>query len=283
MNIEEIWEKVKGWKVRGWIDQDQHEKILETAVKKTEPTVAEKRVAQLLVNIKAKALGVKTMKIEGEFYLPPIYKVYLSTSDYSSLLQSEREFIERKLREIILNHAKEMADGAKLTTEKLNLKILENGTLEDGEVDVITSDSLENTIEITSPLNSDKTVEIDESGTIDVEDTDFEPLYWLEVLENENKIEKFAILKNHITIGRATKDNAANIRLRTENTAISSLHTMIKFVSKSDITVEALHKNITKVGKTVISNGKPDLPKEAKLRKNDEIQVFDFKLRIRFE
>jgi hypothetical protein len=282
MNIEEIWEKVKIW-TRTKLDQDQNEKILENAIKKTEPTEAEKRVTLLLLNIKSKALSVKTMKIENEFYLPPIYKIHLSSSDYSSLLQSEREFIERKLREIILNHAKEMAGGAKLTTEKVNVLILENNTLEDGEVDVKTSDSLEEKPKTDSPENSDKTIEFDHSGTREVDVMDFEPLYWLEVWENGNKIEEFPILKKHITIGRETKDKAANIRLKTDNKAISSLHAMIKFVSKSDITIEAIHKNITKVGKTVISNGKPDLPAEAKLGENDEIQIFDFKLKFRFE
>jgi hypothetical protein len=277
MSIERIWEKV-----RNWLDQNQNEEILEKSVKSTRSTLAEKQVTQLLINIKSKALNVKTMHIEGEFYLPPVYKVYLSSFDYDNLLQSEREFIERKLEEIILSEAKKTAEGAKLTIDKLKVKILENRALGNGEVDVITSDSFDDAD--LAPLEDDyTTVELEESGTIDVEDVDFEPLYWLEIWEDEKKTDEFPILKRHITIGRATKDNAANIRLNTENKAISSLHAAIKFVSENDITVEAIHKNITKVGNTVISRGNPDLPRESKLEEGDEIQIFNYRLRIRFD
>ncbi|MEP6900213.1 MAG: FHA domain-containing protein [Actinomycetota bacterium] len=278
MSIERIWEKV-----RNWLDQNQDEEILEKSVRTTASTIAEKQVTQLLINIKSKALNIKTIHIEGEFYLPPVYKVYISSFDYNNLLQSEREFTERKLEEIILIDAKKTAQGAKLTTEKLKVKILENPTLENGEVVVFTSDSLDAAADTKAFQNDDKTVEIEESGTIDVEDVDFEPLYWLEVWEDEKKIGEFPILKKHITIGRATKDSAANVRLSTENKAISSLHAAIKYVSKSDITIEAMHKNITKVGNTIISNGKPDLPRESKLDEGDKIQIFNYRLMIRFE
>lgn len=278
MSIEGIWEKV-----RNWLDQNQDEAILEKSVRTTVSTIAEKQVTQLLINIKSKALNIKTIHIEGEFYLPPVYKVYISSFDYSNLLQSEREFIERKLEEIILIDAKKTAEGAKLTTEKLKVKILENPTLENGEVVVFTSDSLDAAADTKAFQNDDRTVEIEESGTIDVEDVDFEPLYWLEVWEDEKKLGEFPILKKHITIGRATKDSAANVRLSTENKAISSLHAAIKYVSKRDITIEAMHKNITKVGNTIISNGKPDLPRESKLAEGDKIQIFNYRLMIRFE
>ena len=279
MRIEGIWEKV-----RNWLDQNQDEEILVNSVRTSTATLSEKQLTQLLINIKSKALNIKTMHIEGEYYLPPAYRVYVSSFDYNNLLQSEREFIERKLGEIILLDAKKNAGGAKLTAEKLGVKIIEKPSLEKGEVDVVTSDSLENAVADTKSFqNDDRTVELEESGTIDVEDVDFEPLYWLEIWEDEKRIDEFPILKKHITIGRATRDNSANVRLNTENKAISSLHAAIKYVSKSDVTVEAMHKNITKVGKTIISNGKADLPRESKLDKGDEIQIFNYKLKIRFE
>ncbi len=279
MNIERLWEKV-----RNWLDQNQDEDILEKSLRTSTTTQSEKQLTQLLINIKSKALNIKTMNIEGELYLPPAYKVYISSTDYGNLLESEREFIERKLGEIILGDARKNADGAKLTIDKLNVKILENPHLENGEVDVITSDSLDAaTVEPKSIQNDDRTVEVEESGTIDVEDVDFEPLYWLEVWEDEQKIDEFPILKKHITIGRATRDNSANVRLNTENKAISSLHAAIKYVARDDITVEAMHKNITKVGKTIISNGKADLPRESKFEAGDEIQIFNYKLKIRVE
>ena len=280
MNIEGLWEKV-----RNWLDQTQNEHILENSVKTSQTTLAERQLTQLLVNIKDKALKLKTMHIEGEFYLPPVYKVYISSSDYDNLLESERQFIERKLEQIIMIDAKKQAEGAKLTTDRLEVKIFENPALEKGEVDVMTSDSLEGDAEwaVEPGQNDDQTVEFDESGTLDVEDVDFEPLYWLEVWEDEKKVDEFPILKKHITIGRATKDNAANVRLNTDNKAISSLHAAVKYVSKDDMTVEAMHKNITKVGNAVISNGKPDLPRESKLHEGDQIQIFNYRLKVRFE
>lgn len=283
MNIEGLWEKV-----RNWLDQNQDEQILEKSVRTSTATASEKQLTQLLINIKSKALNLKTMNIEGELYLPPAYKVYISSSDYANLLQSEREFIERKLGEIILADARKNADGARLTTDRLNVGIFENPHLENGEVDVITSDALDAAATAAAEptkafQNEDRTIEIEGSGTIDVEDVDFEPLYRLEVWEDEQKIDEFPILKKHVTIGRATRDNAANIRLNTENKAISSLHAAIKFVSAGDITVEALHKNITKVGKNIISNGKADLPRESKLVGGDEIQIFNYRLKVRVE
>jgi hypothetical protein len=279
MSIERIWEKF-----RNWLDENQDEAILENSVRTSASTSAERQLTQLLINIKSKALNIKTMNIEGEYYLPPAYKVLVSSFDYNNLLQSEREFIERKLEEIILIDAKKNAEGAKLTTEKLRVKILEKPALEKGEVDVLTSDSLDAAAARGEPFEDEETtVELEESGTIDVEDVDFEPLYWLEVWEDERKIDEFPILKKHITIGRATKDNAANVRLETGNKAISSLHAAVKYISNSDITVEAMHKNITKVGHTIISNGKPDLPRESKLSEGDEIQIFNYRLKIRFE
>jgi hypothetical protein len=282
MNIEGLWEKV-----RNWLDQNQDEQILEKSVRTSTATASEKQLTQLLINIKSKALNLKTMNIEGELYLPPAYKVYISSSDYANLLQSEREFIERKLGEIILADARKNADGARLTTDRLNVGIFENPHLENGEVDVLTSDALDAANAVAEPTkafqNEDRTIEIEGSGTIDVEDVDFEPIYRLEVWEDEQKIDEFPILKKHITIGRATRDNAANIRLNTENKAISSLHAAIKFVSAGDITVEALHKNITKVGKNIISNGKADLPRESKLETGDEIQIFNYRLKVRVE
>ncbi|HEY8563798.1 MAG TPA: FHA domain-containing protein [Pyrinomonadaceae bacterium] len=280
MSIEGLWEKV-----RNWLDQTQDEHVLENSVKTTsQTTLAEKQLTQLLINIKDKALKLKTMHIEGEFYLPPVYKVYVSSFDYGNLLESERRFIERKLEEIILLDAKKQAAGARLTSDRLEVKIYERPALEPGEVDVLTSDSLDADAAWTvEPLETDdRTVELDESGTFDVEDVDFEPLYWLEIWEDEKKIDEFPILKRHVTVGRATRDNAANVRLNTENKAISSLHAAIKYAAENDITIESLHKNITKVGNSVISNGKPDLPREAKLADGDAIQIFNYKLKIRF-
>ena len=281
MNIEGLWEKV-----RNWLDQTQDEHILEMSVKTTSrATLAEKQLTGLLINIKDKALKLKTMHIEGEFYLPPVYKVYISSFDYHNLLESERRFIERKLEEIILIDAKKQADGARLTYEKLEVKIYERPSLEKGETDVVTSDSLDaDAAWAIEPVETDdRTVESEGSGTIEVEDVDFEPLYYLEVWEDDRKIDEFPILKRHITIGRATRDNAANVRLETENKAISSLHTAIRYVSAGDVRVEALHKNITKVGGAVISNGKPDLPREAKLGAGEAVQIFNYRLKIRFK
>ena len=281
MNIEGLWEKV-----RNWLDQTGDEHLLEDSVKTTSrTTLAEKQLTELLINIKDKALRLKTMHIEGEFYLPPAYRVYISSSDYQNLLESERRFIERKLEEIILLDAKKQAAGARLTSERLEVRIYEKPALEKGEVDVVTTDSLDaDAAWAVEPLErDDRTIELEGSGTIDVDDADFEPLYRLEVWEDERKIGEFPILKRHITIGRATRDNAANVRLETENKAISSLHAAIRYVSASDITVEALHKNITKVGETVISGGKPDLPRETKLAAGDSIRIFNYQLKIRFE
>ena len=82
MNIEGLWEKV-----RNWLDQTGDEHILEDSVKReSRTTLAEKQLTGLLINIKDKALRLKTMHIEGEFYLPPVYKVYISSSDYKNLL-----------------------------------------------------------------------------------------------------------------------------------------------------------------------------------------------------
>jgi Protein of unknown function (DUF3662) len=280
--IKELWKnaKEKLEPVREFIDGDD-KPVIEPIVRNI--TDSEQRFNQLLENIKKKAIDRKIIRIAGEMYLPSVYKIYLSSEDFSSLLDSEKKFVEKKLKELILAKAKDLAGESKLTTEKIEVKIYEDGTLSTNEIEVRNSDNIDDTVELGNLAysQSDKTIET-LTGTIDVDIVDFEPLYYLEVWENEKKIEEFPILKNQITIGRDTKDKVANIRLKTEDKQISSLHTAVKFKSKSDVTVESLHKNITKVGKVVISNGKPDFPDEIKLKKDDEIQIFGFKIKLRF-
>ncbi len=280
--IKELWKKAneKLEPVREFIDGDD-KPVIEAIVRKR--TDSEQRFDQLLENIKRKAIDRKIIRIDGEMYLPSVYKIYLSSEDFSSLLDSEKKFVEKKLKELILAKAKDLAGESKLTTERIEVKIYEDGTLSTNEIEVRNSDNVDDTIELGNLAYSQSEGTIESpTGTIDVDIVDFEPLYYLEVWENEKKVEEFPILKNQITIGRDTKDKSANIRLKTEDKQISSLHTAIRFKSKSDITVEALHKNITKVGKVVISNGKPDFPDETKLKKDDEIQIFGFKIKFRF-
>jgi hypothetical protein len=280
--LKKIWNDTKDKlkPVQEWIDGKDEEVIKVSKIKRTD---SEEHFSQLLENIKKKALDKKIMRIGGEMYLPSNYKIYLSSEDFARLLDSEKKFIEKKLKEAILDKAKDLAGESKLTTEKVEVKIYENGTLSANEIDVRNSDNLDDTVELgkLEYNESDKTIETP-TGTIDVDIIDFEPLYYLEVWENDKKVDEFPILKNQITIGRNTKDKVANIRLKTEDKQISSLHTAITVKSKSDITVEALHKNITKIGRTIISNGKSDFPKQVKLKKNDEIQIFGFKIKLRF-
>jgi len=306
-------------KIKDWIDGSENEEVIK--VTSVEPTESEKRLNRLLENIKKKALDRKIIRVGGEMYLPSVYKIYLSSEDFSTLLDSEKKFLEKKLKEIILQKALELAGESKLTTEKIEVKIYEDGTLSSDEVEVKTTDNLQDTIELGkfdyNPINKtfvsnswlpptvkfetgEKTWELPQpnpqkdddgtidaptytTGTIDADDVvDLDPLYYLEIWENDKMIEEFPILKKQVTIGRDTKNKPANIRLKTDDKQISSLHASIKFNSESDITVQALHKNITKVGKTVISDGKPDFPTETKLNRGDEIQIFDFKIKLRF-
>jgi FHA domain len=281
--IKKLWEKTKEKleTVREQIDGKKAPDIKPTTVKQTE---SQERLNQLLKSIEEKVFDKKIIRFENRMYLPCVYNMFLSTEHFAKLLDSEKLFLQDALKKAILKQAKDIANGKKLTTRKIKVKIYEDGTLSASEIDVKPSDNLDDTIELgnLSYNQSDKTIETPTGVTVEVDIVDFEPLYYLEVWENEKKVEEFPILKNQVTIGRDTKDNSANIRLKTEDKQISSLHTAIKFKSESDITVEAMHKNITKVGKTVISNGKTDFPTETKLNKNDEIQIFGFKIKLRF-
>ncbi|MBS1796441.1 MAG: FHA domain-containing protein [Acidobacteria bacterium] len=305
-------------KIKDWIDNEKNEEIIKPVA--IEPTESEKRLQRLLDNIKQKALDKKIIRVGGEMYLPGVYNVFLNTADFNSLLDSEKKFLEKKLREIILLKARELAGDNQLTTDKIEVRIHHDGTLPDDEIDVRNSDDLQATIELgkfdLNPFNRTyelpKTVKIDlpptieqvssadadavkrfagfdpdgtvdmTTGTIDADDViDFEPLYYLEIWNDGRKLEDFPILKNHITIGRETNDQAANIRLKTGNKQISRLHASIRYKSKSEITVASLHKNITKVGDTVISGGKEGFPTEAALLPGDEIRIFDFTFKLR--
>lgn len=310
-------------KIREWIDGDENEEIIKVVYE--QPTESEERINRLLENIKKKALDKKIIRIGGEMYLPSVYSIFLSAEDFRNLLDSERKFIEKKLKEIILEKAKDLAGDNKLTTEKVEVKIYQDATLSNNEVEVKNSDNLEDTLDLghfkynhlNKTFDPDKTIKFEtvdlyplpktveinpqenpvtdidgtidmpsignSTGTIDADDViDFEPLYYLEVWKDEKKIEEFPILKNQVTIGRDTKEKSANIKLKTDDKQVSRLHAAIKFKSKFDITVESLHKNISKVGKIVISKGKPDFPIETKLENGDEIQIFDFKIKFRF-
>lgn len=310
-------------KIRDWIDGDENEEIIK--VVSVQPTESEERLKRLLENIKEKALDKKIIRIGGEMYLPSVYSIFLSAEDYRNLLDSERKFLEKKLKEIILEKAKDLAGDNKLTTEKVEVKIYPDATLSNNEIEVKNSDNLEDTLDLghftfnqlnktfeldntvkmktidlhplpeTVEIKPKESYEIEDDGTIDMPSIenptgtidaddviDFEPLYYLEVWKDEKKVEEFPILKSQVTIGRDTKEKSANIKLKTDDKQVSRLHAAIKYKSNSDITVESLHKNITKVGKVIISNGKPDFPIETKLEAGDEIQIFEFRIKFRF-
>lgn len=311
-------------KIKDWIDGEDIEELIKPVTVK--PTESEERLNRLLGSIKSQALDKKIIRVGDEMYLPGAYKIYLNSDDYNHLLKSEKSFLEKKLEEIILEKARDLAQDSRLTTDKIEVKIYEDGTLMVNEVYVRNSDDLEDTVDLgtfsfnqlnktfelaktvkidippiselektydPTMLDDSQTIDLDDSyfgnqgelssGTIDADDViDFEPLYYLEIWQHETIINEIPILKKHITIGRDTKEQAANIRLETNNKQISRLHTAIKYVSKSEIIVESLHKNITKVGKVIISNGKPNFSSQTKLKEGDKIQIFDFQIILRF-
>ncbi len=201
-------------------------------------------------------------------------------------VKSEKQKLEESLKKAILQKVKDIANGARLTTRKFIITICKDGTLSSNEIVVKFFNNPEEAKQHALKVgelsrNQNETLEIPE-GTTRSDAIDFTTLYYLEIWENENKIEEFPISNKQVTIGREAKETTANIKLKTNNSNIGRLHAAIKFKSKTDITVEAMHENITKVGKTVISNKKPDFPTETKLNKNDEIQIFGFKIKLRF-
>jgi hypothetical protein len=273
MNISEFLKKAKNKIDNTDVDKNSN------AVKNTKPLTKQ----QIVNRIKAEVKKVQKIKFE-KIYIPPVYKIYLPVSYYNRFLESGIEFIEENLKNEIIEKAKKKGD---LIRENVEVKIFKKGNLEDDKIEVEEAD----TFEIINGSIDSQLTDRNEELTIENPKTkidereDFKSLYLLEIFENGKEIEESPIKidKKIIVIGRETTDkNRANVRLKTENKSISSQHMAIRFEAKNDITVEAKHKNITKVGNTTISNDNPNLPVKAKLRKNTEIQIFEFMLKIRF-
>jgi hypothetical protein len=269
--IKEIWAKLKAW-------IDDTEPKIELIERRS--TESQEILNQILKSFKEQIINKYSIKSIKKS-LPHNYTIYLASNIFDKLVDETKKAFVDTLKIAILD----IADKAKTTAKTVTVKLLKDTDLSSNEI-VITCPNTE--VFYTPPSS------FSETGTVTIGNVDFKPRYNLEVWHKEVMCAKFPIKQERVVIGRylTKKEKAkkqsdnievANVEIKTKDKTVSSLHASIMFNSESDIKVEAMHNNITKVGKVVISKDNSNLPSETKLKKNDEIQISDnFKIKLRF-
>jgi predicted component of type VI protein secretion system len=119
---------------------------------------------------------------------------------------------------------------------------------------------------------------IEDLGTIEDLEFDFDPLCRLEIFQTGNTTQSIPILKREITIGRDVEERAADVRLKSNNRKISQLHAKLQLKDNGEIWVTALNKNPTIAGKKTIRNDET-----VRIETDEEIQIYEFTLRLKFK
>ena len=283
-------------KVRRWIDDDEDTSKAEQALQDAEKAGKNKSKSELflqeLLKEIEKVLQDEITRIPNtqKAYIPQKFAVFISSDDEKTLPREKREFFEQSLNSLIMERAREMAGQLQLTAKSIQVEIRVNATLAKGEVEVKAfSEKFDKTLEksLKQSINWKDTIldnkTIKDTGTIEDTDFNFKPLYRLEIIKDGRIIETFPIIKSEITVGRDEDDGAANIRLKSNNRKISRLHTAIQHKENGEVWVTALAQN----GNPTIVSGKAISQKTgdkmARLDKNNEIQIYEFTLRLKRE
>ncbi len=271
-------------KLRIWIDGEQQTDITGNVVKAKENKSPSELFLQKLLNSTESLLKQEIVRIPNtnKAYIPEKFLVFLSAEADKDLRDDKRKFFEQSLSALIFERAKEMSGSLELTSKKITIEILINGTLEDDEIEVKVSTDNEKTksktIEVVQSSEKFKANStIDDAGTIDDFDTFVGILFRVEIWQTGKKLNEFPIVQRKNTIGRDDTEKIANLRLPTENRRISREHAEINLNEYGEIWVTSLHKNPTIVSGQPIRNGE-----KAKLGTDGEIQIYDFTLKFKF-
>jgi hypothetical protein len=273
-------------KIRAWVGGEEAQpkkanKFIEE-VQKAKRYESEQFLQKVLLHID-EVLRQEIIRLpSGKAYVPNQFIVYLNEKDDRTLRKDKREFFAQALSELMLQKAKERAGKAQLNTKTIKVTLRVNATLNDDEIEVIAaSDELGDTIK--SPVEkkekqSQMSDTIEDLGTIEDLEFDFDPLYRLEIFRAGTTTQSIPILKREITIGRDVEEKAADVRLKSDNRKISRLHAKIEIKNSGEIWVTALNKNPTIAGKKTIRNDET-----VRIETDEEIQIYEFTLRLKFK
>ena len=271
-------------KLRGWTDGEQSGEIAEKVVKAHHNKSASEVFLQKLLKSVEALLKEEIIRIPNtsKVYVPEKFLVFLSAEADKDLRDEKRKFFEQGLSALILERAKEMSGSLELTSKKIAVKILVNGTLENDEIEVKVSSDNEKTksktiefVQSSEKFKANSTIE--DAGTVDDFDTFTGVLFRVEIWQTGVKLNEFPIILRKNTIGRDDAEKIANLRLPTENRKISRTHAEINLDGNNEVWVTALHKNLTVVSGQSIRNSE-----KAKLGADGEIQIYDFVLKLKF-
>ncbi len=271
-------------KLRVWIDDEQPDKIAENVIKAHQNKSASEVFLQKLLHSIEELLKKEIIRIPNtnKAFVPEKFLVFLSAEADKDLRDEKRKFFEQSLSALLLERAKEMSGSLELTSKKIAVEILVNGTLENDEIEVKVSSDNEKTKSKTidfvqSSEKSKANHTIDDTGTIDDYDTFVGILFRVEIWQTGKKLNEFPIVRRKNTVGRDDADKIANLRLPTEDRKISREHAEINLTENGEVWVTALHKNPTIVSGQPIRSGE-----KAKLGADGEINIYDFVLKLRF-
>jgi len=282
-------------KVRRWIDDEKDSSVIEQILQDSKNAGKNKSKSELflqgLLKEIEKVLQDEITRIPNtqKAYTPQKFVVFISSEDEKTLPKEKREFFEQSLSSLLMERAREMAGQLQLTAKSIQVEIRINAILAEGEVEVkafsekfdkTLEKSLKQSIDWKDTISNKKTIE--DTGTIEDTDFNFNPLYRLEIIRDGKIIETFPIIKPEITVGRDEDDGEATIRLKSDNRKISRLHAAIQHKENGEVWVTALAQN----GNPTIVSGKAISQKSgdktARLEKNNEIQIYEFTLRLNF-
>ncbi len=275
--------------IRRWIDGESEDTISENIQKAQDNKSESELFLQRLLNEIEVVLRSEIVRVPNtnKAYAPDKFVVFLNADADKNLRRDKREFFENGLSVMIYERAKELANELQLSAKKMTVEIVVDATLEDEiEVRAVSKNELATVKEIIAddaaadaPDNrmADGAT-IEDYGTVKDAKAQFGVLYYVEIWRDSRKLGEYPIIQRVNTVGREiTGEDAANLRLPTDNLKISRIHAEIEYDANNKIQITARHKNPTVVSGQVIRDGE-----RATLGADNEVMIYDFTLRFVF-
>ena len=212
----------------------------------------------------------------GKAFVPERFIVFLNPTDERALQGKKREFVRQELAHIIFEEARRRAADNELTAEKIEIEFRLDGTLEADELRV--SAIFEDSRELTVVTDNEKTVVFGEQNfkTILGKNTQTanEPLYKIEIWENEKQTAAIPVYKQTATIGRGTSSLPVEIPLRTA--AVSRRHAVLEKDENGKFWITHIGANPTLLGGVELAQNV-----KTPLDENQKIEICGYTLGIK--
>jgi hypothetical protein len=215
----------------------------------------------------------------GKAYIPERFVIFLNPEDDRALQGKKRDFVKTELAQIIFEEARHRAGDSELTTDKIEIDMRIDATLEEDELRV--SAVFDDKRELTVVADKERTVVLGEKQFTlseikeDKQTVFIEPLYNVEIWEGEKRVAEIPVYKRQAVIGRGTNNMPVEIPLN--RAAVSRRHALLEIDDNDEFWLTHIGSN-----PTVVNN--EELPPDSKTpldaEKNLEISGYNLKLVI---